>query len=80
MQQPYSTTTVDKKGYVSDTLVTLKQSQGHQTCHENVDPEQGYNHAKFERPRFNSVKEKGYVKACLFVLGGQTRKYVSYLP
>ena len=27
--------------------MTLKQSQGHQTCNDNFDPEQGYNHAKF---------------------------------
>ena len=38
--------------------MTLKQSQGHQTYNENVDPEQVYNHAKFERSRFNSVREK----------------------
>ena len=39
----------------STTPVTLKQSQGHQTYHENVDPEQGYSHAIFERSHFNSV-------------------------
>ena len=44
---------------ISDTPVTLKQSQGHQTYNENVDPEQAYNHAKFERSRCNSVPEKG---------------------
>ena len=27
--------------YISDTPVTLKQSQGHQTYHDNVDPKQG---------------------------------------
>ena len=37
------------------TLVTLKQGQSHQTFNENVDPEQGYTHAKFERSHFNSV-------------------------
>ena len=42
--------------------MTLKQSQGHQTYNENVDPEQGYNHAKFEWSRFNSVKEKGSIQ------------------
>ena len=36
--------------YDSDTPVTLKQGQGHQTWYELVDPKQGYNHAKFERP------------------------------
>ena len=35
---------------ISDTPVTLKQSQGHQIYNQNVDPKQGYNHAKFERP------------------------------
>ena len=39
--------------YISYIPVTLKQSQGHQTYHENVDPEQDYNHAKFERSHFN---------------------------
>ena len=38
--------------------MTLKQGQGHQTWHEFVDPKQGYNNAKFEKPRFNSVREK----------------------
>ena len=37
------------------TPVTLEQSQGHQTYQKNVDSEQGCNHAKFERSRFNSV-------------------------
>ena len=32
---------------ISDTPVTLKQSQGHQTYNDNVDSKQGYNHAKF---------------------------------
>ena len=35
--------------YISDTPVILKQSQGHQTYNEDADPEQGYNHAEFER-------------------------------
>ena len=33
---------------ISDKPVTLKQSQGHQTYNDNVDPKQGFNHAKFE--------------------------------
>ena len=41
--------------YISDTSVTLKQSKGHQTYNDNVDPKQGYNRAKFERSCFNSV-------------------------
>ena len=46
--------------------MTLKQSQSHQTDDENLDPEQGYNRAKFERSRLNSVQEKGSVKVVVF--------------
>ena len=28
--------------YISDTTVTLKQAQGHQTQNNDVDPKQGY--------------------------------------
>ena len=42
----------------SDTSVTLKQGQGHQTWYILVDPKQGYNNAKFENPRLTSVCEK----------------------
>ena len=59
--------------YISVTPVTLKQSQGHQTYNENVDPEQGYNHAKFERSCFNSIPEKGNVK--VFSLIGKSVNY-----
>ena len=52
-----------------------KKSQGHQTNNENVDHEQGYNHAMFERSHFNNVQEKGDIKV-LFKRGGN----VSYLP
>ena len=49
--------------YISDTTVTLKQSQGHQTLNDNVDPKQGYNHAKFERSCFiNIVREKAKIQ------------------
>ena len=41
--------------YTADTSVALKQSQGHQTYNDNVDPKQVYNHAKFERSCCNSV-------------------------
>ena len=47
---------------ISDTPVTLKQSQGNKTYNENVYPEQVNKHAKSERSRFNSVREKGIVK------------------
>ena len=44
--------------YISYIPVTLKQSQDHQTYNLNVDPKQGYNHAKFERSCFDGVQEK----------------------
>ena len=47
---------------ISDTPVTLKQSQGHQTYNDNVDSKQGYNHVKFERSSFNGVQEKENIK------------------
>ena len=49
--------------YFTDIPLTLKQSQGHQTCYESTDPKQGtYNHVKFEISRLNSVQEKVNVK------------------
>ena len=48
--------------------MTLKQGQSHQTWHESVDSKQGYNQAKFEKPRINSVCEKGNDK--VFVKSG----------
>ena len=33
---------------------------------ENVDPEQGYDHAQFERSSFNSVREEGNVFGVVF--------------
>ena len=51
--------------HISDTSPTLKQSEGHQTKNDNVDPKQGYNHAKFKSSCFNAVqkkREKNYVK------------------
>ena len=45
----------------------MKQGEGHQTWYELVNPKQGYNHAKFERPSLNSVHQKvnvnGFVKS-----------------
>ena len=38
--------------------MTLKQSQGHQTQIENVDPIQGDYHKTFERGCYNSVQGK----------------------
>ena len=67
--------------YISDTPVTLKQSQGHQTTKDNADAKQGYNHAKSQRSCFKGVPEKAntetfFSERFLF----QTRKYISYLP
>ena len=52
--------------FISDTPVTLKQSQGHQIYNDNVDPNQGYNLAKFERPSFDVVREKANVNFFFF--------------
>ena len=48
--------------YDSDAPVTLKQGQDHQIWHELVDPKQGYNSAKFEKPLLNRVDEKANEK------------------
>ena len=60
--------------YISDTSVTLEQSQGHQTYNNNVYPKQDYNHEKFEKSCFNGVREKVNVKH-FFKQGN-----VNYLP
>ena len=39
------------------------ESDGHQTYDDNVDPKQGYSHAKFERSCFIHVQEKANNKA-----------------
>ena len=52
--------------YVSDTPVTLKQSQGHQTQNDNVDPKQIYNQTKFGRSFFTGVQEKVNNKVVCF--------------
>ena len=54
--------------YDSNTPVTLTHGQGYQTWYEWVDPKQGYNLAKFEKSRLNSVHEKVNVK--VFVKSG----------
>ena len=50
--------------YISETRVTMKHSQGHETYNDNVDLKQGCNQAKFERVyfKFNGVREKANVK------------------
>ena len=45
--------------YESDIPVTLKKVKVTKTWYELVDPKQGYGNAKFEKPHFNSVHEKG---------------------
>ena len=57
------------------TPVTLKQSQFHQKNDENIDPTQGYNHAKFEESCFDSVWVKCELRS-LF----QARKNLNFLP
>ena len=42
--------------------MTIKQGQGLQTWYELVDPKQGYNNAKFEKPHLNSACEKANIK------------------
>ena len=54
--------------YDSDTPVTLKQSQGHQTWFELVDPEQGYDNAKFKKKPHLTVSVK---KPTIKVLSNQ---------
>ena len=49
--------------YHSDTAVTLKYGQGHQTWYELVDPKQGYNYAKFKILPLHSVYQKAHVKS-----------------
>ena len=48
--------------YISETPVTLQQSQGHEAYNDNVYPNQGYNHAKFKNFYTNGVREKAIIK------------------
>ena len=60
-------TTVDKNPkllkqfvvYDSEIPVTWKQGQVHQTWYEMLDPQQGHNQAKIERPFHRRWSEKG---------------------
>ena len=56
--------------YDSDTPVTLKHGQGHQTWYEVVNPTQDYNSAKFDQPLLSSVRERTNIK--VFVKSGNT--------
>ena len=44
--------------YISDTPVTLKQSQDHYIYNENIEPKRGHNHLTFERSCFHGLREK----------------------
>ena len=48
--------------YISDTHVTLKQSQGHQTQNDSVDLKEYYNHEKFKKSCCKDVWVKANVK------------------
>ena len=50
--------------------MTLKQGKGHQAQYEMVDPKQGYNNAKFQKPHLSNVRERANNKA--FVKSGNT--------
>ena len=52
--------------HISDTLVALKQSHGHQAYNDNADTKESYNYAQFERSHFNSVRGKGNDKVFFF--------------
>ena len=45
--------------------MTFNQGQSHQTWYELVDPKQGYNNAKLEKPHLNCVCEKNNDKVFL---------------
>ena len=47
--------------YDSYIPLNLKQGQCHQIKSDNVDPEQGYNHAQFERSHLNGDRKKADV-------------------
>ena len=55
----------------SDTPMTLKLGQGHQTWPELVDPKQGYNNAQLKKLLLNSVREKAKDK--VFVKSGKSK-------
>ena len=48
--------------YVTDTPVTLKQSQDHRTWYNSVDFKQGYKYTQFERPSSHRVQEEASIK------------------
>ena len=47
---------------VSDTPMTLKQSQSHETQNDNVDPKQIHNYVKFQSSLYNGIREKADVR------------------
>ena len=48
--------------YISDTPVTLRQSQGHQTYNDSVDAKQGYNHETLKDPDLMVSEKKATLK------------------
>ena len=64
--------------YVSDKPVTLRQGQHQQTWKDSVKPEQGYNHAKFERFHFHVVREKA--NCFLFFSICKNVNYLQHMP
>ena len=69
-------TTIQNKPFavnISDTPVTLKQSQGHQTYNDNVDPKQVLIMQSLKDLALMVSKKK---QTIFFLM----RKYVTYLP
>ena len=63
--------------YDSDIPVTFKSGQGHQIEYELLGTKRGYNHAQFERPPLNSVRQKANAK--VFVkLENTSRIFLEY--
>ena len=44
--------------YISDTPVTIKQSQGHKPCNENTDPKQGCNALMVPKEKANMCENQ----------------------
>ena len=59
--------------YVSDTPMTLKQDQGHQTWHEIIDCQQGFDNAQFGKPRLTASIKQSTTKFC------QIKEHVNFL-
>ena len=62
--------------YISDTPVTLKQSQGHQTYNDNVEPKKVITMQSLKDLALKVSKKKPLLKGFFF----QTRKHINRLP